>query len=101
MTQITLLKELVLLILKPNSPQLAKEDLEQIDPDELEKMDLHWEMAMLRIRARRFIKRTELQRIKKTEEESMVEKICQWKIPLRMPWLLKVDLEGTIGATKL
>nr|GEX15185.1 hypothetical protein [Tanacetum cinerariifolium] len=29
------------------------EDLEQIDPDDLEEMDLHWEMAMLTIRARR------------------------------------------------
>nr|GEY82277.1 hypothetical protein [Tanacetum cinerariifolium] len=38
---------------KPNSPQLAKEDLKQIDPDNLEEIDLHWEMAMLTIRARR------------------------------------------------
>ncbi|GJW91698.1 ribonuclease H-like domain-containing protein, partial [Tanacetum coccineum] len=30
----------------------------QIDPDDLEEMDLQWEMAMLTIRARRFIKRT-------------------------------------------
>nr|GEW14771.1 zinc finger, CCHC-type [Tanacetum cinerariifolium] len=36
-----------------NSPHLAKEDLEQIDPDDLKEMDLHWEMAMLTIRARR------------------------------------------------
>ncbi|GJX83188.1 putative ribonuclease H-like domain-containing protein [Tanacetum coccineum] len=43
---------------QPNSPQLAQEDLEQIDPDDLEEMDLQWEMAMLTIRARRFIKRT-------------------------------------------
>nr|GEW74343.1 hypothetical protein [Tanacetum cinerariifolium] len=43
---------------QPNSPQLAREDLEQIDPDDLEEMDLHWEMAMLTIRARRFNKRT-------------------------------------------
>ncbi|GJT41174.1 ribonuclease H-like domain-containing protein [Tanacetum coccineum] len=42
---------------QPNSPQLAREDLEQIDPDDLEEMDLRWEMAMLTIRARRFIKR--------------------------------------------
>ncbi|GKC02299.1 ribonuclease H-like domain-containing protein [Tanacetum coccineum] len=41
-----------------NSPQLAREDLEQIDPDDLEEMDLQWEMAMLTIIARRFIKRT-------------------------------------------
>ncbi|GJY66662.1 reverse transcriptase domain-containing protein [Tanacetum coccineum] len=43
---------------QPNSPQMSREDLEQIDPDDLEKMDLQWEMAMLSIRARRFIKRT-------------------------------------------
>ncbi|GKF33575.1 hypothetical protein Tco_0106775 [Tanacetum coccineum] len=43
---------------QPNSPQLTREDLEQIDPDDLEEMDLHWEMAMLTIRARRFIKWT-------------------------------------------
>ncbi|GKD46135.1 hypothetical protein Tco_1270780 [Tanacetum coccineum] len=42
---------------QPNSPQLAREDLEQIDPNDLEEMDLHWEMAMLIISARRFIKR--------------------------------------------
>ncbi|GJZ41756.1 hypothetical protein Tco_0588642 [Tanacetum coccineum] len=43
---------------QPNSPQLAQDDLEQIDHDDLEEMDLQWEMAMLTIRARRFIKRT-------------------------------------------
>ncbi|GJZ28896.1 hypothetical protein Tco_0573543 [Tanacetum coccineum] len=40
-----------------NSPQLAQEDLEQINPDDIEEIDLQWEMAMLTIRARRFIKR--------------------------------------------
>nr|GFA31975.1 hypothetical protein [Tanacetum cinerariifolium] len=35
---------------QPNTPQLAKEDLEQIDIDNLEEIDLHWEMAMLTIR---------------------------------------------------
>ncbi|GKA31869.1 ribonuclease H-like domain-containing protein [Tanacetum coccineum] len=43
---------------QPNSPQLVREDLEQIDPDDLEEMDLQWEMAMLTIRATRFIQRT-------------------------------------------
>nr|GEX31398.1 copia protein [Tanacetum cinerariifolium] len=36
-----------------NSPQLDNEDLKQIDPDDLEKMDLKWLMAMLTMRARR------------------------------------------------
>ncbi|GJU38331.1 ribonuclease H-like domain-containing protein [Tanacetum coccineum] len=43
---------------QPNSPQMSREDLEQIDPNDLEEMDLQWEMVMLKIRARRFIKRT-------------------------------------------
>ncbi|GKC35772.1 hypothetical protein Tco_1048156 [Tanacetum coccineum] len=46
------------LVSQPNSPQMSRKDLEQIDPDDLEEMDLQWEMAMLTIRARRFIKRT-------------------------------------------
>ncbi|GKD01010.1 ribonuclease H-like domain-containing protein, partial [Tanacetum coccineum] len=42
---------------QPNSPQLAREDLEQIDSNDLEELDLQWEMAMLTIRARIFIQR--------------------------------------------
>nr|GEZ68725.1 ribonuclease H-like domain-containing protein [Tanacetum cinerariifolium] len=41
-----------------NSPQLDNEDLKQIDPDDLKEMDLKWQMAMLTMRARRFLKRT-------------------------------------------
>nr|GEV68773.1 ribonuclease H-like domain-containing protein [Tanacetum cinerariifolium] len=40
-----------------NSPQLDNEDLKQIDPDDLEEMDLKWRMAMLTMRARRFIQK--------------------------------------------
>nr|GEV49254.1 retrotransposon protein, putative, unclassified [Tanacetum cinerariifolium] len=40
---------------QPNSPQLAHEDLEQIHPDDIEEMDLRWQMAMLTMRARRVI----------------------------------------------
>ncbi|GJR55609.1 hypothetical protein Tco_1406130 [Tanacetum coccineum] len=36
-----------------NSPQLVHEDLQQIHPDDMEEMDLRWQMAMLAIRARR------------------------------------------------
>ncbi|GKA37301.1 retrovirus-related pol polyprotein from transposon TNT 1-94 [Tanacetum coccineum] len=41
-----------------NSPQLDNEDLQQIHPDDLEEMDLRWQMAMLTMRARRFLKNT-------------------------------------------
>ncbi|GJS47893.1 putative ribonuclease H-like domain-containing protein [Tanacetum coccineum] len=38
--------------------QLENEDLKQINPDDLEEMDLKWQMAMLTMRARRFLKKT-------------------------------------------
>ncbi|GJV84621.1 hypothetical protein Tco_1524519 [Tanacetum coccineum] len=41
---------------QPNSPQLDNEDLQQIYPDDLEEMDLRWQMTMLIMRARRFLK---------------------------------------------
>ncbi|GJU11615.1 retrovirus-related pol polyprotein from transposon TNT 1-94 [Tanacetum coccineum] len=43
---------------QPNSPQLVHEDLQQIHPDDIEEMYLRWQMAMLTMRARRFLKNT-------------------------------------------
>ncbi|GJV04712.1 putative ribonuclease H-like domain-containing protein [Tanacetum coccineum] len=43
---------------QPNNPQLANEDLQQLHPDDLEEMDLTWQMAILTMRARRFLKNT-------------------------------------------
>nr|GEV98016.1 putative ribonuclease H-like domain-containing protein [Tanacetum cinerariifolium] len=40
------------------SPQLDNEDLKQIDIDDLKEMDLRWQMAMLTMRARRFLQKT-------------------------------------------
>ncbi|GKD19324.1 plastid delta12-fatty acid acetylenase [Tanacetum coccineum] len=39
-----------------NSPQLYNEDLQQITPDDLEEIDLRWQMAMIIMRSRRFLK---------------------------------------------
>nr|GEW14296.1 hypothetical protein [Tanacetum cinerariifolium] len=41
---------------QPNSLQLIHKDLQQIHPDDMEEMDLRWQMAMLTMRARRFLK---------------------------------------------
>nr|GEX23238.1 hypothetical protein [Tanacetum cinerariifolium] len=40
------------------SPQLDNEDLKYIDVDDLEEIDLRWQIAMLTIRARRFLQKT-------------------------------------------
>nr|GEV47264.1 ribonuclease H-like domain-containing protein [Tanacetum cinerariifolium] len=41
-----------------NSLQLDNEDLKQIDPDDLEEIDLKWQMVMLTMRAKRFLQKT-------------------------------------------
>nr|GEV43585.1 hypothetical protein [Tanacetum cinerariifolium] len=46
------------LAIQPNSPQLVHEDLEKIHPDDIEEIDLRWQMAMLTLRAERFLKKT-------------------------------------------
>ncbi|GJR60472.1 hypothetical protein Tco_1502634 [Tanacetum coccineum] len=43
---------------QPNNPQLVNKDLQQLHPNDLEEMDLRWQMAMLNLRARRFLKNT-------------------------------------------
>nr|GEU65970.1 ribonuclease H-like domain-containing protein [Tanacetum cinerariifolium] len=46
------------LVSQPNSPQLAPKDLEKIHPDDIKEIDLRWQMAMLTMRARRFLNKT-------------------------------------------
>ncbi|GKB31756.1 putative ribonuclease H-like domain-containing protein [Tanacetum coccineum] len=43
---------------QPNGSQLIHEDLEQIHKDDLEKMDLKWQLALLSMRRRRFFQKT-------------------------------------------
>ncbi|GJV61232.1 ribonuclease H-like domain-containing protein [Tanacetum coccineum] len=43
---------------QPNSPQLIHKNLQQIHPYDMEEMDLRWQMAMLTMRTRRFLKNT-------------------------------------------
>nr|GEX42918.1 hypothetical protein [Tanacetum cinerariifolium] len=43
---------------QPSIPRLKNENLQQIHPDDLEEMNLRWNIAMLTMRARRFLKNT-------------------------------------------
>ncbi|GJU93298.1 hypothetical protein Tco_1318054 [Tanacetum coccineum] len=43
---------------QPSIPQLNNEDLQQINPGDLKEIDLRWNIAMLTMRARRFLKNT-------------------------------------------
>ncbi|GJU42888.1 hypothetical protein Tco_1195845 [Tanacetum coccineum] len=90
---------------QPNSPQLDNEDLQQINPDDLEEIDLRWQMAMLTMRARivkplglislrwSVITATKwdtlqgsagLQGTKKTGIGRIQEELCQWRQLLPM-----------------
>ncbi|GKC76589.1 hypothetical protein Tco_1127363 [Tanacetum coccineum] len=53
-----------------NSLQLGDEDLEQIDHDNLEEMDLKWQVSMLSMRVKRFYKKTRRKLIFNEKEPS-------------------------------
>ncbi|GKG11004.1 hypothetical protein Tco_0342404, partial [Tanacetum coccineum] len=46
------------LVNQPNGSQLVHEDLEQIHEDDLEEIDLKWQLALLSMRTRRFFQKT-------------------------------------------
>jgi hypothetical protein len=41
-----------------SDPELVREDYRQLDPDDIEEMDLNWQLAMLTLRVQRFTERT-------------------------------------------
>nr|GEY11959.1 ribonuclease H-like domain-containing protein [Tanacetum cinerariifolium] len=90
-----------------NSLQLDNEDLKQIDPDDLEGMDLKWQMAMLTMRARRFLKRTgrnlgNADHQGTTGTNKLLEELSQWRYLLQMIWCLSVmQLVAMIEVFKL
>nr|GEU55526.1 hypothetical protein [Tanacetum cinerariifolium] len=90
-----------------NSPQLDNEELKQIDPDDLEEMDLKWPMAMLTKRARRFLKRTgrnlgTADHQGTTGTKNLLEELSQWKHILQMLWFFSVmQLVAIIRVFKL
>ncbi|GKG46847.1 hypothetical protein Tco_0504044, partial [Tanacetum coccineum] len=43
---------------QPNGSQVVHEDLEQIHEDDVEEIDLKWELALLSLKARKFYQRT-------------------------------------------
>ncbi|GKG37511.1 hypothetical protein Tco_0447684, partial [Tanacetum coccineum] len=43
---------------QPNGSQLVHEDLEQIHEDDLQEIDLKWQLALLSMRTKRFFQKT-------------------------------------------
>ncbi|GJR60443.1 hypothetical protein Tco_1502605 [Tanacetum coccineum] len=64
---------------QPNNPQLVTDDLQQIHPDDIEEMNLRWQMAMLTMRARRFLKNTRRRLIVNSNENIGFDKNQDYK----------------------
>nr|GEX56151.1 hypothetical protein [Tanacetum cinerariifolium] len=87
------------------SPQLDNEDLKQIDADDLEEMDLKWQMAMLTMRARKWSVITVIEKIillgsvglQRTQEGLLLlshkEEVYQLRPQLQMHWSLSVMVQ--------
>nr|GEZ71964.1 hypothetical protein [Tanacetum cinerariifolium] len=93
-----------------SSPQLDNEDLKQIDADDLKEIDLKWQMAMLTMRARKFLQKTGRNLgsvgLLRTQEGLLLlspkEEMFQLRPQLQMHWSLSVMVqELMIGVIKL
>ncbi|GKE28009.1 hypothetical protein Tco_1443393 [Tanacetum coccineum] len=94
---------------QPNSPQLVHEDLQQIHPDDMEEMDLRWQMAILKwsattvTRGDTLLESAEHQEIKITRTSKNQEGVCLWKHLLLQLWchvMILVDMTGVIRQRK-
>nr|GEY17945.1 ribonuclease H-like domain-containing protein [Tanacetum cinerariifolium] len=65
---------------QPNGSQLVHEDLEQIHEDDLEEMDLKWQLALLSMRARRYFQRTGNAEVFGTKKAGQGIKIAQERL---------------------
>nr|GEV76328.1 hypothetical protein [Tanacetum cinerariifolium] len=91
-----------------NSLQLENDDLKQIDADDLEEMDLKWQMAMLTMRARRWnattatgegILQGSAGHLRTPGIKRLKEGMFQWRLLLLMHWFHSVMvLVAMIGA---
>ncbi|GJU08444.1 uncharacterized mitochondrial protein-like protein [Tanacetum coccineum] len=76
---------------QPNNPQLISEDLQQIHPDDIEEMNIRWQMAIPRwnvttaIKEDIFLESAELQEVKTTRTE-MVKKETSMMKQLLQHW---------------
>nr|GEZ21116.1 ribonuclease H-like domain-containing protein [Tanacetum cinerariifolium] len=84
---------------KSNSPQLDNNDLKQIDDDDLDEMDLKWQMAMLTMIARRWnattatgegILQGSAGHLRTPRIKSLKGGMFQWRLLLLMDWFHSV-----------
>ncbi|GKA26179.1 hypothetical protein Tco_0712288 [Tanacetum coccineum] len=67
---------------QPNGSQVVHEDLEQIHEDDLDEMDLKWQLALLSMKARKFYIRELVKRLSSMEVISLVMTRKRWNVSI-------------------
>ncbi|GJU75666.1 hypothetical protein Tco_1272736 [Tanacetum coccineum] len=80
---------------QPNRSQVVHEDLDQIHENDLDEMDLKWQLALLSMKARSFIRELKILRFKRTMQESILlkEDINRKKLLPKLCKILKKEKE--------
>nr|GEY88977.1 ribonuclease H-like domain-containing protein [Tanacetum cinerariifolium] len=78
---------------QPNGSQLVHEDLEQIHEDDLEKMDLKWQLALLSMKERRYFQRTGKKITINGSDTAGYDKTKEWwqlmeQVLIKATWLM-------------
>ncbi|GJW65008.1 hypothetical protein Tco_0116892 [Tanacetum coccineum] len=82
---------------QPSILHLDNEDLQQIHPDDLEEMDLRWNIAMLTIRARRFMKNTGRKLDMANKERIGFLTSPRWSVTTATKWDILQGSAGHLG----
>ncbi|GKB75237.1 hypothetical protein Tco_0942132 [Tanacetum coccineum] len=78
-------------------PQLDNEDLQQINPDDLEEIDLRWNIALLTVRARRFMKNTR-RKLDMDNKKELGLTSLRWSVSTS---IREDTLQGSVGCNTL
>ncbi|GJS93218.1 hypothetical protein Tco_0800186 [Tanacetum coccineum] len=98
--QIALIMKMCSFFAQPTtSPQLENEDFQQIDEDDLEELDLRWQVAMLTVRVKNSFKRQEGTWISKKNNNFLLisQKLSATTVTEKGTLLGIVDLKGING----
>ncbi|GKG33687.1 hypothetical protein Tco_0433846, partial [Tanacetum coccineum] len=85
------------LISQPNRSQLIHEDLEQIHEDDLEEMDLKWQLALLSMRTRKLVERLlsmGVTQLNMTSQRWSVSTVTSWDTLQRNVEDLRIKITG-------
>ncbi|GKD64101.1 hypothetical protein Tco_1306209, partial [Tanacetum coccineum] len=84
-----------MLIWPLNGSQFVHEDLEQIHEDDLDEMDLKWQLALLSMKARKFYQRT--------GKKSIINGVMtrkRWNVSIVISWDILLESAEILGVKR-